>query len=271
MSALQMIQDMFDKADRRKCEMVEAEFVAIINDGERLQGDAFSGNPQWGDLTAWRDPIVAFVDFALGETEKQRLLEAGRGQSEVRGHIREVLDWLRERRDNPDKWESRVAQLDGPELDAAIEARRRLPSANQLTAEPVRSDHREFSSRNDGGELAQRCHMLAGSVERWVESFNRGHSERAERMVEEWLAADPATDPGEARRTAYTRDEKNWEADYRLKYAAEAKKLFDKAYEMGEIAKEHERLATKPLAIEFESVPKLFNEIAESLYGQEAA
>jgi hypothetical protein len=54
--------------------------------------------------------------------------------------------------------------------------------------------------------------MLAGSVERWVERFNGGHSGRAERMVEEWLAADPATDPAEARREAYTRDEKNWEA-----------------------------------------------------------
>ena len=144
------------------------------------------------------------------------------------------------------------------------------PPKDEASVPPEPLD-RQFRRRDDGGEVAQRCHMLAGSVERWVESFNRGHSERAERMVEEWLAADPTTDPGEARRTAYTRDEKNWEADYRLKYAAEAKKLFDKAYEMGEIAKEHERLATKPLAIEFESVPKLFNEIAESLYGQEAA
>jgi hypothetical protein len=35
---------------------------------------------------------------------------------------------------------------------------------------------------------------------------------------------------------------------------------------MGEIAKEHEQLATRPLAIQFEKVPALFNEIAESIY-----
>jgi uncharacterized protein YeaO (DUF488 family) len=134
----------------------------------------------------------------------------------------------------------------------------------------VTTPNREFGRRDDFGELAQRCHMLAGRVERWVEGFNRGHSERAERMVEEWLAADPATDPAEARRKAYAHDEKNWETDYRLKYEAEAKQLFTEAWELGEIAKEHEQLAVRPLAIQFEEVSKLFDEIAESLYAEVA-
>jgi hypothetical protein len=128
----------------------------------------------------------------------------------------------------------------------------------------------EFGRRDDKGDLAQRCHMLAGSVERWVEGFNRGHSERAERMVAEWLEADSTTDPAEARRKAYTRDEKKWEADYRLKYEIEAKKLFDEAFEMGEVAREHEQLAIAPLASQFEAVPRLFNEIAARLYGEPA-
>ena len=127
---------------------------------------------------------------------------------------------------------------------------------------------REFLRRDDPAELAQRCHMLAGSIERWVKAFQSGHSERAEKMVAQWLDADPSTDPAEARRRAYTRDEKNWEDEYALRYRAEAKTLFDRAYEMHEIAKEHEQLATQPLAIQFPQVPKLFNEIADSIYGE---
>jgi hypothetical protein len=122
---------------------------------------------------------------------------------------------------------------------------------------------RQYSRRNDGGELAQRCHMLAGSVERWVERYRRNQPETVEKMVDEGLAADPELDPAEARRRAYDLYDRNWEADYRLKYEAEAKKLFAQAYEMGEIAKEHERLVLAPLAAEFEQVPQLFNEIAD--------
>jgi hypothetical protein len=131
-TAMQQIREMFERSERKKCDLAEAEFVAMIAEGEHLLGNAFSGNPQWGDFTAWRDPIAKFVGFALGETEEQRLLETGRGQPEVRGHIREVLDWLRERRDNPDKWESRVAQLDGPDLEAAIATRRNGEQAKTL-------------------------------------------------------------------------------------------------------------------------------------------
>lgn len=126
----------------------------------------------------------------------------------------------------------------------------------------------EFGRRDDRGELAQRCHMLAASIERWVAAFNSGHSQRAEKYTEEGLKADPSIDPAEARRTAYTHDEKQWELDYRLKYQDEAVKLFREAWEMGEVAKEHERLAAAPLAIEFEKVPRLFNAIADRLYGE---
>ncbi len=124
---------------------------------------------------------------------------------------------------------------------------------------------RRFSRRDDGAELAQRCHMLAGSVEKWTQRFKSEESETAERIVDEWVKAEPSVDPAEARRKAYSRNQKNWELDYALRYGEEAKDLFTKAWEMGEISKEHEQLATRPLAIQFDEVPPLFNEIAESL------
>ena len=108
--------------------------------------------------------------------------------------------------------------------------------------------------------------MLAGSIERWVARFQRQESETVERMSDEVLKVEPELDRAEVRRRMQTRYEKNWELEYRIKYKTETKALFDKAYEMGEIAKEHEQLATRPLAIQFNEVPALFNEIAESLY-----
>jgi hypothetical protein len=141
-----------------------------------------------------------------------------------------------------------------------------LPAIHGTGAVQAPNATREFRPRDDAGELAQRCHMLAASIERWAQRFKDQESETAERMVDEWVEAEPAVDRAEVRRKAYTRNEKNWEADYALRFGAEARKLFDQAYELGEIAKEHARLATRPLAIEFRQVPKLFNEIAESLY-----
>jgi hypothetical protein len=214
------------------------DFAEMITEGRKLAGDEFGGNPSWGDYVAWRERIAEQVGGALGGVEKQRLLEVKPRQgSTPRDHVLAGVDWLKERRDH------------SPAQTA--------------------SDNGEFGRRDDRGELAQRCHMLAGSVERWVESFRQGHSERAEKFVAEWLEAEPATDPAEARRKALTRDEKNWEADYRLKYQSEAAKRFEEAWELGEVAKEHEQLATAPLAIQFEEVPKLFNTIADRLYGDE--
>jgi hypothetical protein len=112
--------------------------------------------------------------------------------------------------------------------------------------------------------------MLAGSLERWVQSFAAKRAEDTATLVDEMLGADPDLDPEEARRKADARYEKRWERDYRHKYGAEAKKLFEEAWAMHEVAKELEQLATRPLSIQFEEVPKLFNEIAESLYANAA-
>jgi hypothetical protein len=109
--------------------------------------------------------------------------------------------------------------------------------------------------------------MLAGSIESWAQSFKDATSGTVEKMVEELVEAEPSIERAEARRKAYTRNEKNWELEYALRYGEEAKKLFTEAWEKDQIAKEHEQLATRPLAIQFEEVPKLFNTIAERLYG----
>ncbi len=163
---MRMIREMFERAERRKRDLVETEFVVVIEEGGNLEGNAFSGDPQWGDFTAWRDPIAEFVGATLGATEKQRLLEAGAGQPEVRNQIQEVMNWLRERRDHPDAWEAHLAGIDGPEIEAAIRARRDgLPLATvidsmiregrELVTElstPVQFKREKGVLRIDGGE-----------------------------------------------------------------------------------------------------------------------
>lgn len=132
---------------------------------------------------------------------------------------------------------------------------------------------RDDSKEPQGGfplpTLAERCHVLAGSIERWVQAYEREQGTRVEKMVEEILEVDPTIDPAEARRNAYSRYDKNWQADYAIKFRTEAKVLFNRANELHEIEAKDERRALRPLAIEFSSVPNLFNKIADSIYSKE--
>jgi hypothetical protein len=127
--ALQSIQEMFDEAKRRKHRLIEAELVAMIDEGEELRGDEFSGNPTLAEFGAWRGPIVDFVGTVFGATEKQRLLEVKWNGYEVRDHFAAVLDWLRALRDRPDSWR---VPIGGEEVEAAIRARRPPPLAEAL-------------------------------------------------------------------------------------------------------------------------------------------
>ncbi len=127
--AFQSIQEMFDEAKRRKHRLIEAELVAMIDEGEGLRGDEFSGNPTLAEFGAWRGPIVDFVGAVFGATEKQRLLEVKWNGYEIRDHIAAVLDWLRALRDRPDSWR---VPIGGEEVEAAIRARRSPPLAEAL-------------------------------------------------------------------------------------------------------------------------------------------
>jgi hypothetical protein len=134
----------------------------MIQEGRKLAGDEFGGNPSWGEFVAWRERVAGEVKHSLGAVERQRLLEVKPRQgSTPRDHVLAVVEWLKGRRDGS------LAQ----------------------------ASTSEFARRDDRGELAQRCHMLAGSVERWVEAFKKGHSERAEEYVKEWLEAESGHRP----------------------------------------------------------------------------
>lgn len=145
-----------------------------------------------------------------------------------------------------------------------------LPPTPRVGTPQRKDTGRQFGRRNDDVDLAKECHQLAAQIERWVKSFKAQESATAEKMVQEMLDAEPTLDSAEARRGAYSLNEKNWELEYALRFGTEARDLFQRAWEAGEIASEHEQLATRPLAIQFEEVPKLFNEIADSLYANAA-
>ncbi|MFL5900274.1 MAG: hypothetical protein ACJ75S_03665 [Solirubrobacterales bacterium] len=123
-AAMQQVRGMFERARRKKRDLVETEFVAMINEGNALKGNAFGDGAAPSDaVLSWRESVIIFIGFALGDLERQRFLEVEPTSPDIEGTLDVVLDWLRQRRDNPNSWESRVMGLNGPELDAAIEAR----------------------------------------------------------------------------------------------------------------------------------------------------
>jgi len=212
---------------------------------------------------------AAFKGSSAGDNVLERLESEGKFLSElalrltpdsVRASESEVLEARRERRSHQ-------------AANFLTYDHSRAPGAPPKVAAPATREsttRREFARRDDRGDLAKRCHMFAASVERWVQAFERGRSEATGRMAQEALDANPDLDPAEARRWAAERYEKNWEADYRLKYDVDARDLFVEAWELHEVAKELEDLAVEPFASEFAKVPQLFNEIAESLYAEAA-
>jgi hypothetical protein len=221
-------------------------------------------------LPDWREKTTDFIAGVLGPASRAAFRAAGSGENtleclESEGHFLVGL---------AQKLTSGEVRVGEDEFLEARRKRRDHGAAGFLNydhsrapgAPPPRDMPRRFSRRDDPGDLAKRCHMLAGSLERWVQSFGVKRAVDTAALVEEMLGADPDLDPHEARRTAEARYEKRWERDYRHKYGAEAKKLFEEAWEMHEVAKDLEQLATRPLVIQFEEVPKLFDEIAESLY-----
>jgi hypothetical protein len=223
-------------------------------------------------LPDWRAKTTEFMGTVLGAAQRAAFRGAAIGGDEL------------ERLEAEARFLSHLAlnlspgaiRLDEDEFLSARTQRRDHEAASFLQYDHSRAPgappelDREFGRRDDSGELAQRCHMLAASIERWAKSYESEQAESVEKMVKEWLATDPTVDPAEARRKAHDRYEKNWELEYSLKYRTEAKELFDQAYEMHEIAREHEQLAVRPLANEFARVPRLFNELAESLYANTA-
>jgi hypothetical protein len=126
-------------------------------------------------------------------------------------------------------------------------------------------DDRLFPRRNDRRELAGRSERLAAAIERWYRR-NEGESGKAvNKLADEISAADPELSTAEARREGEHLFENNLRADYALRFRQEAKEVFDAAYEQGEIAKESERQALAPFAIELDEAPTLFRTIASRL------
>lgn len=226
-------------------------------------------------LPSWRARTTEFIGAVLGAAQRAAfkgsavgsdLLERLEAEGRFLGDLAINLSADSIRVNRTEFLEAREKRRDHSAADFLSYDHYRAPGAPPT--DPDSPTPSQFGRRDDRGELAKRCHLLAGSMEQWVEAFRDRRSERVEKLVEEWLEADTEIDPAEARRKAYTHDEKTWETDYRLKYGEEARAVFRDAWELHEVAEEHEQLAVAPLAGEFEEVPKLFNTVADRLYRQ---
>lgn len=144
----QAAREMSAREDR---ESIVTEFVTMIEEGKALCGNAFSGAPTWLDFTEWRNGIADFIGAVLGVDGKQALLEVEGATSEPRDHIAAVMDWLRERRDHPDRW---TPQLWGDDLAAALRKRREGAPSDTL-------DHQLDSLIREGIDLVAELNVPA--------------------------------------------------------------------------------------------------------------
>jgi hypothetical protein len=97
--------------------LITDEFVQMIDEGNELRGDAFSGEAPWRFLGAWQEQGASFIETTLGVAERQRFLDAG---SEAEDRLTGLLGWLRARRDDVSPW----APLHGIDVLRAIAVRR---------------------------------------------------------------------------------------------------------------------------------------------------
>jgi len=159
-----------------------------------------------------------------------------------------------------------LALLIGPRIRERRD--RAKPSASPPVPAQDVIDSIQFPRRDDRAELAARCERFAVAVEKWVWRNEQESGKAINKMAEELAMTQPELDESEARQEAERMDELNRRTDYALRFRAEAKELFDKAYEMHEISKEVERTATQPFDFEFGEIPTLFRALARRLSGE---
>lgn len=88
-------------------ELVEHELVEIINEGQDLAGDVFSGDPGWDQISYWTGSSAQFIGAALGPRARDKL-ERVQAARDYRGllltrvdAVRQILDQLSQERVRP--------------------------------------------------------------------------------------------------------------------------------------------------------------------------
>lgn len=114
-------EGMLEVADRDDRQLIIAEFVTMIEEGKKLLESEFTGELTWSHFDPWWKGIMAFVGTVFGDAERQRLIEIEPTGAEPKDRINAVMDWLRERRDHPERW---TPKLSGDDLAAALRKRR---------------------------------------------------------------------------------------------------------------------------------------------------
>jgi hypothetical protein len=110
--------------------LVQAELVAIVDDGHALRPVLPFGDPDVGAYTIWCEATRRFVARVLGAVERQRFDQPGDPPGVgLSGSLSDRLDRLADLRDRPDTWE---LQVDADDLDTAITERRTISLADRI-------------------------------------------------------------------------------------------------------------------------------------------
>jgi hypothetical protein len=153
---------------RARNDKIEAELVAIIDEGKALGPSTFQPAEGWGPYKLWADKAGTFIQTVFGDTEGQRYIESyDPPPDSIQRNVDDRLRRLRDLRDRRDTWKP---QVDSEELQEAIEKRRsrsfgeRIVEANKPKSAlgppnastkrtPESPERASTSTRTPGGSL----------------------------------------------------------------------------------------------------------------------
>lgn len=275
--------------ERRRLVRVEAEVALIHEEANEMLGLLRKEWPYTGvdgalvqtALPSWKAKSANFLGATLGAGQRSRFNASGTGNDALErleaeaAFLGELVAGL-----SPE-----MVRLDEQGIEKAIRERREHDAARFIdynhspaihpNQEPPRDlspaelrerlDCKLYPRRDDRQELGEECDTLATRIGVVNEKTEEERGGAVTRYSEEILGADPSLDPDQTLKEAEAHFNRNVEAAYALEFRDEALKLFDEAREHGAIAAKTRRIVERPLAIEMQEIPHLFQVLARRL------
>ncbi len=142
-------------------EKVEAELVAVLDEGKALGPDALS-SPEYGPYVQWRDKSADFVQTVFGATERQRFSEPyDPPPKTLPRNLEDHLKRLADLRDRPHTWQ---LQVNAEGLQKAAKQRRYRSPAEQIVNSSAHSSQQEQSEADSHPRDAIQTVLDQGAV-----------------------------------------------------------------------------------------------------------
>lgn len=241
---------------------VQAELVAIIDQGNALIPDAFS-SVEPAPLKFWRDGAVVFVENVFGSLERQRFLENyDPSPDDQAGWIEHRLKRLSHLRDSPNSWDLKV---DRPGFRVTVELRRHASEADRIALAASASGRAQLPSRESRDELAADIRTLADTIDRILKEGESREKWEIDDMERRGSKLTAGQSPDAIRAVAVGQAQRRTKTIWLSDQWRAANELFDQAQEFGVVMASERDRYVDPEPSEVAGVPEAFRKVAERL------